>query len=132
VSSGQAIVVEDVRQDPRFARDVAETTGYLPSSILAVPLPGGADGLGVLEVLDRTRVDGRDDLRLGGLLARQAALAIEIAGAADAASDLLVSPAAVALAALAAAGDPELAAATGLLQGLRDYVEAKRGYSGLV
>ena len=40
-------------QDPRFAHDVAETTGYLPSGLMAVPLLHKERALGVLEVLDR-------------------------------------------------------------------------------
>src|ERR671921_913833 len=36
--TGQAIVVADVRTDPRFARDVAEETLYVPTSIMAAPL----------------------------------------------------------------------------------------------
>ena len=33
------LVVEDVRKDPRFAGDVAEGTGYVPSGLMAAPLP---------------------------------------------------------------------------------------------
>ena len=32
------LVIEDVRQDPRFAGDVAEETGYVPSGLMAAPL----------------------------------------------------------------------------------------------
>ncbi len=51
--SGQPLAVGDVRSDARFARDVAESTRYVPEVILAAPLLD-ADGevLGVLEVLD--------------------------------------------------------------------------------
>ncbi|WP_436691901.1 GAF domain-containing protein [Geodermatophilus sp. CPCC 205506] len=38
VSSGQPIGIAEVARDPRFARGVAEATGYVPRSILAVPL----------------------------------------------------------------------------------------------
>ena len=34
----QPIVVEDVTDDPRFARDAAESTGYVPRGLMAVPL----------------------------------------------------------------------------------------------
>jgi hypothetical protein len=56
--SGEPIAVAEVGADARFARDVAEATDYLPSVILAAPLPG-ADGdvLGVLELLDPARGD---------------------------------------------------------------------------
>lgn len=51
--SGQPIAVADVAVDSRFARDVAESTDYVPTRILAAPLVSG-DGevRGVLEVLD--------------------------------------------------------------------------------
>ena len=32
------LVIEDVRKDPRFATDVAEGTGYVPSGLMAAPL----------------------------------------------------------------------------------------------
>jgi GAF domain-containing protein len=79
VSSGQPIAIADVRQDPRFAADVASTTGYVPRSIIAMPLQTQRQILGVIEVLDRS-ADGRDDRRdmqLLALFAEQAALAIE-------------------------------------------------------
>ena len=40
-------------QDPRWAADVAEQTGYLPRSILAAPLETEQTLIGVVEVLDR-------------------------------------------------------------------------------
>jgi GAF domain-containing protein len=79
VSSGQPISISDVQKDRRFAQDVAQTTGYVPRSILAMPLETERRTVGVIEVLDRdlaTR-DASDDMRLLSLFARQAALAIE-------------------------------------------------------
>jgi GAF domain-containing protein len=79
VTSGQPIAINDVTKDPRFARDVAESTGYVPRSILAMPLETEREMLGVIEVLDRGPggVAGSNDMELLGLFARQAALAIE-------------------------------------------------------
>jgi GAF domain-containing protein len=74
--SGQAMAIEDVRSDPRFATDVAETTGYIPRSILAMPLTTDRDTIGVISVLDRSST-GTRDMELLSLFARQAALAIE-------------------------------------------------------
>lgn len=54
-ASGTALVVDDVRGDPRFARDVAESSGYVPRTILAAPAVRGGEVVGVLEVLDPTR-----------------------------------------------------------------------------
>ncbi len=51
--AGQGIAVGDVSRDPRHARDVAEATNYVPTSILAVPLMDEEGGvLGVIEALD--------------------------------------------------------------------------------
>lgn len=51
--SGQPVAVRDVRADARFARDVAESTGYVPTSILAAPFfDTSGEVMGVLEVLD--------------------------------------------------------------------------------
>jgi GAF domain-containing protein len=77
VSSGQLIAVDDVRRDPRFARDVAESTGYIPGSILAAPVESDSDTLGLLEVLDRSLAPGRDDMGLITSLARVAAVWVE-------------------------------------------------------
>lgn len=52
-SSGQPLAVADVTADPRFDRSVAEASGYIPSSLLAVPLLDERGTIGVLEALDR-------------------------------------------------------------------------------
>src|SRR5262249_37616192 len=49
----QPLVIEDVTADPRFAKDVAEDTGYVPKGIMAGPFLREDRSLGVLEVLDR-------------------------------------------------------------------------------
>jgi GAF domain-containing protein len=79
LASGQPIELSDVAHDPRFARDVAERTGYVPGSILAMPVESSQQTLGVLEVLDRGSTGGlgADQARLLALFARQAALAVE-------------------------------------------------------
>jgi GAF domain-containing protein len=78
ISSGQLIAVDDVRRDPRFARDVAESTGYIPGSILAAPVETDSDTLGILEVLDRSSAADRDDMGLVTSLARVAAAWVEL------------------------------------------------------
>ncbi|GAC1445301.1 MAG: hypothetical protein NVSMB55_25650 [Mycobacteriales bacterium] len=79
VASGQPVIIADLRNDPRFARDVAERTGYVPTAILAVPLQSDLRLLGVLSVLDRDadRTGGDDDLQLLQVFADQAAIALE-------------------------------------------------------
>lgn len=54
-TSGQPLAVADVSTDPRFDRSVAEASGYVPSSLLAVPIVGPVSTLGVLEALDGRR-----------------------------------------------------------------------------
>lgn len=81
--SGQPVAVDDLRQDARFARDVAQETGYVPSAILAVPVASERRLLGVLSVLDRdtTRPGAAQDMALLSVFADQAAIALEGAAA---------------------------------------------------
>jgi GAF domain-containing protein len=77
-STGQPIALSDVATDARFGRAAAEQTGYVPRSLVAVPLVDDDGILGVLEVLDK-RGDGGFDLRdieLASVFARQATVAI--------------------------------------------------------
>jgi GAF domain-containing protein len=76
----QPLVIEDVTQDPRFAHDVAETTGYLPRGLMAVPLLHEERALGVLEVLDRATPAGSAlaEMDLLALFADQAAIALDL------------------------------------------------------
>lgn len=81
VSSGQPIAIEDVSRDPRFAASFASATGYVPKSILAMPLQTDREMLGVIEVLDRRSqgrgLEGAGEMEMLSLFADQAALAIE-------------------------------------------------------
>ena len=79
VTSGQPMAIEDTADDPRFARQVAERTGYVPTTILAMPMETERQMIGVISVLDRQgHVSGTGkDMELLGVFARQAALAIE-------------------------------------------------------
>jgi GAF domain-containing protein len=52
LSSRQAMIVDDLTGNDIFARDIAESTAYVPRSLMAVPLLHGDEALGVLEVLD--------------------------------------------------------------------------------
>ncbi|MGB9182976.1 MAG: GAF domain-containing protein [Solirubrobacteraceae bacterium] len=54
LASEEPIAIADVSRDPRFARDVAEGTGYVPTSIIVYPLLSGERSLGVLNVLDQS------------------------------------------------------------------------------
>jgi GAF domain-containing protein len=90
-TTGQPLAVSDVARDPRFGRSVAESSGYVPRSILAVPLVHDAGAIGVLEVLDR-RGDagfGIRDIELAGVFARQATVAIRASRVERDAAELL-------------------------------------------
>lgn len=77
-NTGQPIAISNVQSDPRFARDTAERTGYVPKSILAMPLIADDQIIGVMEVLDKINAPsfGMQDMELLGMFARQAAIAI--------------------------------------------------------
>ena len=81
VMTGQPIAVSSVQEDPRFARETAQKTGYVPRSILAMPLLYGDRPIGVIEVLDKIDAAsfGMQDMELLGIFARQAAIAIRAA-----------------------------------------------------
>ncbi len=76
--SGQPVAVTDLNDDPRFARDVAESTNYVPNALMAVPIESGDRMLGVLSVLDRDldRPNVENDLELASAFAAQAAAGI--------------------------------------------------------
>ncbi|HEX2753814.1 MAG TPA: GAF domain-containing protein [Candidatus Limnocylindrales bacterium] len=77
-STGQPLALSDVARDARFGREAAEQTGYVPRSLIAVPLVDDEGILGVLEVLDK-RGEATFDLRdveLATVFARQATVAI--------------------------------------------------------
>ena len=76
----QALVIEDLSQDPRHAREVAAETGYVPKGIMSVPLLVDERALGVLQVLDRPQRPGftLQEMDLLGLFAAQAAIAVDL------------------------------------------------------
>jgi GAF domain-containing protein len=76
--TGQPIAISDVSHDPRFHKSFAESTGYVPRSILASPLLSEDRVIGVMEVLDKIKAPyfNLQDMELLGLFAQQAAIAI--------------------------------------------------------
>ena len=78
--TSQSLVLDDVSADPRFASQAAESTGYVPKAIMAVPLASGERTLGVLEVLDRPSGERftMDEADLLGMFATQAAIALDL------------------------------------------------------
>ena len=77
-STGQALALSDVASDPRFNRDAAEQTGYVPRSIAAAPLLDEHGTQGVLQVLDKhsSPTFSLRDMELLAVFASQATVAI--------------------------------------------------------
>jgi GAF domain-containing protein len=76
----QPLVVDDLSNDPRFSRDRAASTGYVPTSIVASPLLHDERALGVLSVLDRNdeRPFGVAELELLSRFSTQAAIGLDL------------------------------------------------------
>jgi GAF domain-containing protein len=89
----QPLVVEELENDPRFAREAAESTGFVPKGIMAVPLLYEDNALGVLEVLDRpaNAAFSLAEMELLGLFANEAAIALDLLQKARAARSVLES-----------------------------------------
>jgi GAF domain-containing protein len=80
LTTRQPLIVDDLTADTRWSRSAAESTGYVPKSMMAVPLLVEERALGVLNVLDRpeeSRVRLRE-IDLLGLFANQAAIALDL------------------------------------------------------
>jgi GAF domain-containing protein len=80
LSSRTPLVIDDLANDPRHARDFAEKTGYVPQGLMAVPLLHDEEALGVLQVLDRPSNSrfSLQEMELLGLFATQAAVALDL------------------------------------------------------
>lgn len=78
IMTGQPISISNLQQDKRFNKDFAQTTGYVPKSILAMPMIYGERVIGVMEVLDKISSPsfGMKDMELLSMFAQQAAIAI--------------------------------------------------------
>ncbi|MFJ4968702.1 GAF domain-containing protein [Streptomyces sp. NPDC088755] len=79
-TSGEPMVVDDLAADPSFDRSLAESTAYVPNSLMAAPLISDSRVLGVLEVLDASPQarSGVAELDLLAMFARQAAAALRV------------------------------------------------------
>ncbi len=77
--SGQPMAISDASNDPRQAADIAASVGYMPQSILCVPVFYDEQVIGVLELLDKHGAASfsPDDMNQLSLFAEQAAAAIE-------------------------------------------------------
>lgn len=84
LASEEPIAIADVADDPRFARDVAEQTGYVPRKLAVYPLLHREQSLGVLNVLDQGAAahSGLADMALLGRFAAHAAMTLAVVQAA--------------------------------------------------
>jgi GAF domain-containing protein len=78
--SGQPMAVSNAADDPRLARDIAEGVGYVPETLLCVPLFYGERIIGALELLDKEdgRTFGAADMDAASLFANLAAVALQL------------------------------------------------------
>ena len=80
VAAGAGLAIPDCRNDPRFQAQIAAGTGYVPYTMLVIPLRQGQRAVGALSVLDRR--DGNpyttDDIPRGDLFAELAVTALGI------------------------------------------------------
>jgi hypothetical protein len=79
IATGEGVATE-CRTDPRFASQIAAGTGYVPYTMLVVPLKRGQEPIGVLAVLDRR--DGGlykpEDIDRAALFAELAVTALDV------------------------------------------------------
>ena len=76
----QPLAIDDLANDPRWARSAAEATGYVPNTMMVVPLLHEESALGTLSVLDPpagTRF-GVTEMDLLGKFAAQAAIGLDL------------------------------------------------------
>jgi GAF domain-containing protein len=120
LDSTQPVIVDNLADDPRFARDFAESTKYVPNAIMAAPVMCDEEAIGVLEVLDAGPSDRSPlvQLELLSLFAVQAAAALRIVQRSRAARSLLLS------------NDSELAELVEVVRTL-DTLDGERRQAGL-
>jgi predicted Ser/Thr protein kinase/putative methionine-R-sulfoxide reductase with GAF domain len=80
VASGDGQAVPECRNDPRFAAQIAAGTGYVPHTMVVVPLRRAGQTIGVLSVLDRRDGGpyGPNDVTRASLFAELAIAALDI------------------------------------------------------
>jgi GAF domain-containing protein len=78
-ATGQPMAISDAQRDGRHASDIAASVGYLPETILCVPLVSNDEVIGVLELLDKLHAPafGPSDMTALSHFADQAAVAIQ-------------------------------------------------------
>ncbi len=56
-TSGKSVIINDVRQSPRFASEIDNSTGFITKSALCVPIISQGKVLGVIELLNKINGD---------------------------------------------------------------------------
>ncbi len=128
VASGQAIAVADVNADRRFDRETAASTGYLPTTILAVPVEDEDGPRGVLEVLDRRPEPA--EMEIAAAAAAQVYRVVELERRQAEVTALLSDPGRAELVDLlraVATNEYDRALAVALLTAVRDHRRADHG-----
>ena len=89
VASGRPEAIARCREDPRFARQIAVRTGYVPNTMLVLPLGPSERPFGVLQILDRLDGEafGPGDVDRGMAFAELALTALDAHG-----GDTVVTP----------------------------------------
>ena len=77
--SGEAVIVDNVQEDPRFYREIDRMSSFETRNILCLPMSVAGDLIGVLEVVNTMDREGfnHEDLEVAEYLADQAAIAID-------------------------------------------------------
>jgi signal transduction protein with GAF and PtsI domain len=80
IASGEALVIDDLTSNQAFDRELAQSTEYVPTALMAAPLIHGDRILGVLEVLDPVAQarSSLSEVDLLAMFARQAAAALRV------------------------------------------------------
>jgi eukaryotic-like serine/threonine-protein kinase len=80
VAAGEGQAVPECRNDPRFAAQIAAGTGYVPHTMVVVPLKRGGVTIGVMSVLDRRDGGpyGSNDVARAQLFSDLAIAALEV------------------------------------------------------
>ena len=80
VAAGEGQAIPECRNDPRFAAQIAAGTGYVPYTMVVVPLKRDGETAGVLSVLDRRDGGpyGPNDVSRASLFAELAIAALDV------------------------------------------------------
>ncbi len=78
-TQGKPLIVDDVKKDDRFYKDIDESSGFQTTNMIAIPLRTRGSVIGVLEVLNKVSGEpfDNDDIDILTILAAQSATAIQ-------------------------------------------------------